>query len=92
MNNFDIHGITDLLFILVLDELIKSTTRRCHKANIGYNKLKTVGVSACAFADYLCPKCIKTATKFKNMRGRVETEEYEDKHEQNKNNGNTNKQ
>lgn len=39
------------LFITVMDDVIKAITSRVKKVHIGYNKLKPIGISECAFAD-----------------------------------------
>lgn len=41
------------LFILIMDDIIKTTANKTKKVHIGFNKLSPVNVSVCAFADDL---------------------------------------
>lgn len=45
--------LSPILFIIIMDDIIKEAQKSTKKAHIGYNNLKAVNLSECAFADDL---------------------------------------
>ena len=45
--------LSPILFIIIMDDVIKATQKRVKSLLVGYNKLQPIKVSDCAFADDL---------------------------------------